>query len=430
MKKTILTTSILAVLACSNFAAEYTQSKYSDYMNTADSTFTSSTGKIIFQGGWDSLNDTVNLSGELRLEIRDKEYNITKGDVNVGELYLNYSKYNIKNSTITTSKGLAVKNIADAVIENSKLNITGYINMQQGGGPKLYIKNSTTVFNASGSSMSQVVNGASLTVEGGSFTVNGSKSISLDQGSSITFKDTTVDLGNSSIATKTAIKSEDSAKIIIDKTTFSGSIDLYGVDEYGSLPSLEIKNASVVTTGISMRGGTILVSGGSELNITSNLSKTSVQGGYEEPVSDIIIAGDSKVSVAGDVKLDSVNLTDGTLLANSISTKSLIVGENSAITLAEDGTLGFDNLEVIVDDALVEGQEFDLNSVLSGDLGIVLSSIEVDEQIVIGNGTNKFSATVTEDGFALIGTKIPEPSTYAMILGAITFGFVAYRRRK
>ena len=38
--------------------------------------------------------------------------------------------------------------------------------------------------------------------------------------------------------------------------------------------------------------------------------------------------------------------------------------------------------------------------------------------------------TTTNSGYYTYTLAIPEPSTYAMIFGAIALGFVAYRRRK
>ena len=60
----------------------------------------------------------------------------------------------------------------------------------------------------------------------------------------------------------------------------------------------------------------------------------------------------------------------------------------------------------------------------------MLSSLEADDAVVLNNGVSKFNAVVDSNGVALVGSAVPEPSQWAMILGAIALGFVMYFRRK
>ncbi len=449
MKRIIITSLTLGLFA-SAYAAEYTATKYESYMDTANSTFTA-TSSIYFYAGWKSSSDTVTTTGNLDLQGKGYTYDITETNITTQALYLQWAKHNITNSEITAKSGIYAQEGADSVIENSTLNISDRIYVQRNSA-KLHIKNSTTTLNAS--SMSQVVDASSLSFEGGIFTVNGSQKINLKQGSTITFKDMTVDFGNSSISTSTDSKNKDvSAKIVIDNTTFTGlALDLYGYEVAGAMPTLEIKNGSTVTTNIAsyystirlkgMRGGTITVSGNSTLNLASDLEQEE-QNDNQIYTSNIIVTGGSTVNVDGDVSLNSVDIRNGTINADNITTKDLIVSEDSKIILAssetanlndsslsENGKLIYENLELIVSDVLAEGFELDLNDILSENLGVVLSAIEDNEQIIIGNGTNKFNATVNENRVALIGAAIPEPSTYAVIFGALALGFAIYRRRK
>ena len=191
-----------------------------------------------------------------------------------------------------------------------------------------------------------------------------------------------------------------------------------------------------------MKGGTITVSDNSVLNLASDLEQQK-QSDNQVYTSNIVIVGGSTVNVDGDVELNSVDIRNGTIKADNITTKDLVVSEDSTIILAdnetvnlgegsltENGKLSFENLELIVDDVLAEGVELDLNDILSGNLGVVLASIEDNEQIIISNGTRKFEAIVNENHIASISSEIPEPSTYAIIFGIMALGFAIYRRQK
>ena len=62
------------------------------------------------------------------------------------------------------------------------------------------------------------------------------------------------------------------------------------------------------------------------------------------------------------------------------------------------------------------------------------SLISVDISNLNGMASATYNFTPTSNGlydnFAITGTVVPEPSTYAAILGALALAFVAYRRRK
>ena len=423
-------TSITALMAFafvgSVNGAEYTQQSYPNYMETSDSTFTS-TSSMYFNSGWTSYNDTITTNSGLYLQGANLSALPTK------------TLYNITGANITAKKSLYSQKNANVLIENSTLNINERIYVQQGES-SLYIKNSTTTLNATG--LSQVVDGSSLTIDGGSFTITGSQQISVKQGSTIAFKNITVDLGENYISTGTeTLYKNASAKIVIDNAKFTAHhIELYGYTTAGELPILEIKNGSTITTVIGafmgpihwngMRGGTIIVSDNSVFNSTSDLYQAD-ESDNQVYTSDVIVKNGSKISVDGDVALNSVSLTSNSVLeADNVSVKSLVVAEDSTISLADAGTLSFENLEIIVDDMLTEGSEIDLNSVLSGGLGVVLSSLEADDAILISNGVSKFNAVVDANGVALVGAAVPEPSQWAMIFGIVALGFVMYFRRK
>jgi hypothetical protein len=67
----------------------------------------------------------------------------------------------------------------------------------------------------------------------------------------------------------------------------------------------------------------------------------------------------------------------------------------------------------------------DTNGVDSLSLTFTFASLESDI-----SGANVTGQRVHFDNFAIGGTVVPEPSTYAAIAGVMAFAFVAYRRRK
>lgn len=60
---------------------------------------------------------------------------------------------------------------------------------------------------------------------------------------------------------------------------------------------------------------------------------------------------------------------------------------------------------------------------------LVFSLVGNDASTGTGNAGN-VALGIGFDNFAVSGTVVPEPSTYALIAGALALGFVAYRRRK
>ena len=107
----------------------------------------------------------------------------------------------------------------------------------------------------------------------------------------------------------------------------------------------------------------------------------------------------------------------------------MILSNTASITLAEGEIANFDNLTLYLEDIDKLGETINLSNILSDNLSVVLAALEENDVVTIQFGSEIFSALVGENGIATI-TSVPEPSTYAMIFGAIALGFVAYRRRK
>ena len=72
----------------------------------------------------------------------------------------------------------------------------------------------------------------------------------------------------------------------------------------------------------------------------------------------------------------------------------------------------------------------DISEIFGDSTSIVLSEIENGSSFVVLDAKENLY-TVGLNGSALsIVSEIPEPSTYAAILGALALAFAAYRRRK
>ena len=136
------------------------------------------------------------------------------------------------------------------------------------------------------------------------------------------------------------------------------------------------------------------------------------------------VLGASDIVVASGAKLTLGDNTNIILYGCSITVEdgaTLELGANSTITvnLEEDFT-GSTNLFNVADGATLtqDGES------------VTLASLQ-DDMVVTYNGQtldNSQWSFDTETGE--LKAAVPEPSTYAMIFGAIALGFVAYRRRK
>lgn len=404
---------VMSVLTLALNAEEYTGSWYREYLETNGDTFNISSGAY-FKAGWTSVDDIMNVGGSLYLQ---KDYKIESR-----------AQYNISGSKITAN-GFYVEDLVDVFVSNSELNISDRIYVDRGANT-LTIKDSITKFN--GTSSSQVKNGSTFIVDGGSFEFTGDKMqmFSVESGSSIQFKNTTANIENISFATRVNSSFPGkSAEIVFDNSTVkAGVMDLYGYGESDELPVVKIINGSDVTMSVdlgyaNMRSGTITVSDGSVLNVTSALIADKK---YNSSTCSVIAENGSKIIVQGDVSLDNLTI-GGEVEADNIKADSLVVQQGASIKLAEEGTVEFNNLEIIVSEDLSAGGTLDLNELFADGLSVVLAGLGENQEITVSNGNMSYSAVAGENGIVTI---VPEPSTYAVIIGALALAFAAYRRRK
>lgn len=446
-------TALASFALALNASAQY----YNEYVDSNSETYSNSFG-LYFYAGWKSANDTVNTEA-LYLQNRTSEGSVA---------------YDIDSLTVSTPMSLRVNHGANVTISNSNLALNDRIYVQSTSSydpSSLLLKNCTTTF--SSANMSQVMNGSSLVVDGGKFTVSQAgeeiQALSVKQGSTLEFKNADVDMRGVRLQTDTDSSFRDkSATITIDNSTFkAGFIDMYGYTSSGAMPVINITNGSnftgsffreeegyyfdgtdfvygTITT--SARGGTINVSGENTVfNVSEGFiqAETSASGQVYTTVLNISDGGKANINGALDVSsvtIDNASVTADSIVvsadrdmtvtgASTVETDMLTVHEGSTLSLEEAVTLDIAMLEVILSSELAEGTEFDLNNIFGDATGIVLSGVE--NNVFIGDSEgNLFEAIISENGVITAGTPIPEPSTYAAIFGILALGIAAWRKRK
>ncbi len=243
-----------------------------------------------------------------------------------------------------------------------------------------------------------------------------------------------------------------------------GQISIYGgAGSTGA--SMEFYNSTINAGSIYLREGgtslllknsTVTVSG--VLNITPN-AKIIVDGGS------IIASSFSQIGVpskdnSGDIKV----LNDGSLTLSSEDNSSNLHGHNiyvdstshftsanndsyygsltleagAEVTLAADSKTSFESITLILD-YVIEDTDSELNlsgfnKVKMGEETVTFASLS-ENVIVQGANGDQYEMLYDETTKSYsvgeyIGTVVPEPSTYAMIFGALSLGFAMYRRRK
>ncbi len=230
----------------------------------------------------------------------------------------------------------------------------------------------------------------------------------------------------------------------------------YAIDTYSTAEIFEatVNSAKVVVSGGIIEGDilaggigaasviennseVIFIGNGSDITFTGNVFGGSVEN--SQILGETIISfGDGETAFTGAFNgvidtMDTVAVesnSDVTII-NAFTATNLIVQTDSKANLAENTT--FDTLTIAFYEELSENSStgFDMAEIFGDSTSVVLSAIENGNAftVVDANG-NEFEATY-EKGIVEVGTKvIPEPSTYAAILGALALAFVAYRKRK
>ena len=322
---------LFALFALSAFCADYENTIFDYYIETSDKSFYNPES-ITFRAGWTSTNDTIEtptltLNNDTSQTADQKFYNITGISFSgVEDFYV---------------EGGASVSINDATLNiGSRVRVQG-VHSYGGYASQLFLKNCETRISAT--SRNSVGEGASMIVEGGTFTVlNGASSVqtfAVSQGSSLTFRDANVDFSGVELATRTNNGyATISATINVENSTFTaGYVDLYGYVSAMALPVLNITKGSKVTMSLEktysaydwstgefydavqyMRGGTINVSGtGSVLNLTSSLIQADTID-LQVYTSSINVSDGAKADIAGIINLSAVEVNGGSIEADSI----------------------------------------------------------------------------------------------------------------
>ncbi len=356
------------------------------------------------------------------------------------------SSMSLNGSTLSTST-LSMSDGANMSIENSNVTLSESFYIGTSDYTSLVsIKNS----NVSAGGIVDLK--GSMTIDGGALSAS---SIYVNKGSTLNLKN--MELNVSGLATKTNGISELSAVINVDNCTGNlGYVDMYGYTTSGELPVLNITNGSNVSMPLSktetywtfkdgelvevtgttnMRGGTVNVSADSTLNLTSSLVQQ-VDSGTQVYTSAINVQG--TLTVAGDVDLNEVVVgANSSLTAENIKAENLTISEGATLALADTGSVDFANLTVVLSEQTLEtGASINLSEILGENSSIVLAGLTEENSIVLTDASgNSFACEIDSENTSgditvNVGSAVPEPSTYAMIFGAIALGFAMYRRRK
>lgn len=176
------------------------------------------------------------------------------------------------------------------------------------------------------------------------------------------------------------------------------------------------------------------ISGGGEGQILNNaeMGKGTV-GGIS-----ILTFGNADESFNGTVsaqidefdRMEILNTNSNVTFTNAFEVETLSVQAGTSVALA-DGTL-VERLNIVFDSDFVEGDRisYDLGEIFGDSLTVVASAIETEGDFTVTNASGDEFFAQYIDGNTIIGSMVPEPSTYAAIFGALALAFAAYRRRK
>ncbi len=154
---------------------------------------------------------------------------------------------------------------------------------------------------------------------------------------------------------------------------------------------------------------------------------------------DVIIDNDASIDFELGAQL---KITNGKSLTVEYGNMNIDTDLDSSTKMYVDDGAGFyvtDDtvVDVNIIDEIEEGESY-LISILEWSDGAIIDellaqTVENAHIFLWINGkqyTGEWDAQINGNSFGIAFTAIPEPSTYAIIFGAIALGFVAYRRRK
>lgn len=203
---------------------------------------------------------------------------------------------------------------------------------------------------------------------------------------------------------------EDSAKINLSGGEIKGNV--YGS---GSNSTALVKgDVSIIVSNDVQIDGTIYgTANGSVVAGTKNLSIESFKGSA--------LKADS---------FDNVNISSDSIVDISLANISKLSIENGAkVSLASESE--FEKLLIRFDDEIFALDDtVDISEIFGDSASVVLSEIENGSSFTILDANQNLFTVGLAGATLSITSEIPEPSTYAAILGALALAFAAYRRKK
>ena len=378
----------------------------------------------IYGGGHSQSHGSTVVEGDASVEIVGGE--IT-GNVFGGSLYWNANHENVQAS----------------IGGNASVKITGgTVNGDVYGGSEAESKR------YSGISVTNI--GGSTSVEiGGEANVNGSV-----YGGSLSYVgsigDGEYNTGNGAVS-----KVEGNSNIIISGGTVSENVygggrvfnSVEGTSATADLASANITISAGKISGDIYAGGDgsgSVVSGNAKVTFVGNSSDIdfagTVYGGGSEGA---IVGGKNSVSFG-----NSSNAFAGTFNGNISGMNELLVSSNSDVAFANSFDVDLLSVDSSSKVSLAEGTKFDklfvnfgsetfeldgtvdISEIFGDSTSVVMSEIESGSSFVVLDAKQNLFTVGLNGSTLSITSEIPEPSTYAAILGAIALAFAAYRRRK
>ncbi len=216
---------------------------------------------------------------------------------------------------------------------------------------------------------------------------------------------------------------------------YNGSFDLsYGTGRF------DLSNSTIYNLSADSKIGYVLIKANEKFTIASGIKNT------------ISFSNTNLVFMDNATfEINSSNITKngsnpiGLHLANSASTGNLIVGaDNTFAKIGNDETKGQsaytwnillnNGAELTADTVNFVKATLDFDEDSYGEFTFKLASVEGNTienaltKILLGGNQVEWDYTTSGDYYTI--SFVPEPSTYAMLFGAIALAFVAYRRRK
>ncbi len=329
------------------------------------------------------------------------------------------------------------KTYVGGTIQIGKTNLTLKGNNEIYGG-ELWFSDDGATFNAENATINftgdngfQVDSNVNIVLKGG--TLNSNIRVYSNKGS-ITLDGTTANVGKifSSGAMGGMTAAEDFTLTLKNKT---------------SLTLTDSSSANPSYTANSKFHGKIIVDGGSKIKSTNSKyvlftpAEISVSG-EDSSMNLYAVMSKSAVSVDGGAEIiaDIVKASDAFVGAGSTLTGKTSLTIENTLTVASDASvtsksISFEKLTIAFteDFSANTDKAFDLETIFGENAGVVLSALESGAEFTVSGNNGEFSASYEDinGGTIHIDTQvIPEPATYAAILGGLAVAFAFMRRRR